>query len=65
MLPEDMLPNTNHPSTLSVLQCDNHTVFNVLVDLVIVKIIAFIALLKRWTLRGNLGPTGKVVVMWL
>lgn len=32
-LPEDMLPNTNHPSTLSVLQCDNHTVFNVLVDL--------------------------------
>ncbi|CAJ2654333.1 unnamed protein product [Trifolium pratense] len=32
MIPEHMLPNTNHPSTLSILQCENHTVFNVLVD---------------------------------
>ncbi|CAL5212017.1 unnamed protein product [Lathyrus oleraceus] len=33
MIPEHMLPNTNHPSTLSILQCENHTVINVLVDL--------------------------------
>ncbi|XP_004514508.1 structural maintenance of chromosomes protein 6A-like isoform X2 [Cicer arietinum] len=33
MIPEHMLPNTNCPSTLSILQCENHTVLNVLVDL--------------------------------
>lgn len=43
MIPEHMLPNTNCPSTLSILQCENHTVLNVLVDLVIVKIIAYTA----------------------
>ncbi|CAK8575369.1 unnamed protein product [Lathyrus sativus] len=32
-LPAHMLPNTNHPSILSILQCENHTVINVLVDL--------------------------------
>ncbi|KAJ7949553.1 Structural maintenance of chromosomes protein 6 [Quillaja saponaria] len=32
-IPQDMLPQTKHPSTLSVLQSDNHTVLNVLVDL--------------------------------
>jgi len=34
-IPHHMLPETEHPSILSVLQCDNHTVINVLVDLVI------------------------------
>ncbi|XP_027910964.1 structural maintenance of chromosomes protein 6A-like isoform X2 [Vigna unguiculata] len=32
-IPHHMLPETEHPSILSVLQCDNHTVINVLVDL--------------------------------
>lgn len=41
MIPDHMLPNTNHPSTLSILQCENHTVVNVLVDLVIAKLIAY------------------------
>lgn len=44
MIPEHMLPNTNHPSTLSILQCENHTVINVLVDLVIAQIVAYTAL---------------------
>jgi len=43
MIPERMRPNTNYPSILSVLQCENDTVLNVLVDLVIVKIIAYTA----------------------
>jgi len=38
MIPERMLPNTNHPSILSILQCENDTVLNVLVDQVIVFI---------------------------
>uniref|UniRef100_A0A2N9ED29 Rad50/SbcC-type AAA domain-containing protein n=1 Tax=Fagus sylvatica TaxID=28930 RepID=A0A2N9ED29_FAGSY len=29
----NMLPQTNHPTTLSVLQTENHIVFNVLVDM--------------------------------
>ena len=29
-----MLPQTNHPTTLSVLQTENHIVYNVLVDMV-------------------------------
>ncbi|XP_045829439.1 structural maintenance of chromosomes protein 6A [Trifolium pratense] len=33
MIPHHMLPNTNHPSVFSILQCENHTVMNVLVDL--------------------------------
>ncbi|PNY07398.1 structural maintenance of chromosomes protein 6-like [Trifolium pratense] len=33
MIPQHMLPNTNHPSVFSILQCENHTVMNVLVDL--------------------------------
>ncbi|XP_020215308.1 structural maintenance of chromosomes protein 6B [Cajanus cajan] len=33
MMPQHMLPDTEHPSVLSVLQCENHTVINVLVDL--------------------------------
>lgn len=61
-IPEHMLPYTNHPSTLSVLQCENHTVINVLVDHVIVWAFAyavaniltqgfFIAFIeRRWTL---------------
>ncbi|RDX92053.1 Structural maintenance of chromosomes protein 6A, partial [Mucuna pruriens] len=32
-IPQHMLPHTEHPSILSVLQCENHTVVNVLVDL--------------------------------
>lgn len=32
-----MLPDTEHPSILSVLQCENQTVINVLVDHVIDK----------------------------
>ncbi|XP_024637868.1 structural maintenance of chromosomes protein 6A isoform X2 [Medicago truncatula] len=32
MIPERMRPNTNHPSILSILQCENDTVLNVLVD---------------------------------
>ncbi|XP_025687133.1 structural maintenance of chromosomes protein 6B isoform X2 [Arachis hypogaea] len=32
-IPQHMLPETNHPSTLSLLQSENHTVINVLVDL--------------------------------
>ncbi|XP_014494281.1 structural maintenance of chromosomes protein 6B isoform X1 [Vigna radiata var. radiata] len=31
-IPQHMLPDTEHPSILSVLHCDNHTVINVLVD---------------------------------
>ncbi|KAK7263866.1 hypothetical protein RJT34_31464 [Clitoria ternatea] len=31
-IPQHMLPDTEHPSILSVLQCENHTVINVLVD---------------------------------
>lgn len=31
-IPHHMLPQTNHPTTLSVLQSENHTVLNVLVD---------------------------------
>lgn len=42
MIPERMRPNTNHPSILSILQCENDTVLNVLVDQVIV-IIAYTA----------------------
>lgn len=34
-IPQHMLPDTEHPSILSVLHCDNHTVINVLVDQVI------------------------------
>jgi len=34
-IPQHMLPDTEHPSILSVLQCENHTVINVLVDQVI------------------------------
>ncbi|XP_057456983.1 structural maintenance of chromosomes protein 6A-like [Lotus japonicus] len=32
-IPQHMLPNTKYPTALSVLQCENHTVNNVLVDL--------------------------------
>lgn len=32
IIPNHMLPQTNHPTTLSVLHSDNPTVFNVLVD---------------------------------
>ncbi|TKY67999.1 Structural maintenance of chromosomes protein 6A [Spatholobus suberectus] len=32
-IPLHMLPDTDHPTVLSVLQCENHTVTNVLVDL--------------------------------
>ncbi|KAL1324783.1 structural maintenance of chromosomes protein 6B isoform X2 [Arachis ipaensis] len=32
-IPQHMLPETNHPSTLSLLQSENDTVINVLVDL--------------------------------
>lgn len=31
-IPNDLLPRTNHPTVLSVVQSDNRTVFNVLVD---------------------------------
>ncbi|KAG4992428.1 hypothetical protein AAZX31_09G210300 [Glycine max] len=31
-IPQHMLPDTEHPSILSVLQCENQTVINVLVD---------------------------------
>lgn len=41
MISEHMLPHTKHPSTLSILQCENHTVINVLVDLVIDKIFCY------------------------
>jgi len=34
-IPQHLLPDTEHPSILSVLQCENHTVINVLVDQVI------------------------------
>ncbi|KAL6126943.1 hypothetical protein ACLB2K_074988 [Fragaria x ananassa] len=32
-IPAHMLPQTRHPTTLSLLHCENHTVVNVLVDL--------------------------------
>ncbi|CAH9068477.1 unnamed protein product [Cuscuta europaea] len=32
-IPGHMLPDTNHPTTISVLQCDHPTVINVLIDM--------------------------------
>ncbi|KAM7252281.1 hypothetical protein ACFE04_024164 [Oxalis oulophora] len=36
-IPHDMLPQTRHPTTYSVLNSDNHTVLNVLVDMASVE----------------------------
>lgn len=33
-IPNYLLPSTNHPTTLSVIHSDNHTIMNVLVDMV-------------------------------
>ena len=33
-IPPHMLPQTSHPTTLSLLHCENHTVVNVLIDIV-------------------------------
>lgn len=36
-LPPDMLPQTNHPTTLKVIKSENATVLNVLVDMVMLN----------------------------
>lgn len=37
-MPHHMLPQTKHPTTFSVIHSENHTVLNVLVDVVILQV---------------------------